>query len=388
MGDAHLGSGTRYERESGDRLRDHAALLQVIAQTAIEHDVQAVLNAGDTFDGPSVSPAQEQVFADFVATCRDAGIPVLTLLGNGSHDLAQKPVTALEIFRHIEGVEIFTQPAVRMVGETAVCMLPWTPVSRLIAARGGGDRDDNYALGAQLLIEVARELRAQVESPCVLMLHFAVEGAALPNGLPVEEKAREPILPLAELEALGFDAVVAGHIHRAQRFDTNDVGSVGSSRFYTGSPMCLNFGEANIEHGVWLLTVDEQGATSDFLPLPSRPFVTIDVHVDALISGAFDQTGDVVDGRVVDAIARARYTATEEQARRIDHAEITRVLLDAGAHKVFILPEIVRADRARVAGVDEDLEPLAALAMWVDANEVRQGALLAELTRGYLEAVA
>jgi hypothetical protein len=73
----------------------------------------------------------------------------------------------------------------------------------------------------------------------------------------------------------------------------------------------------------------------------------------------------------VDAVVRVRYTATEEQARRIDHAEITRALYDAGAHKVYaIQPTIERENRARVDGVDEDIAPLAAVDAWCDANEI------------------
>lgn len=414
MGDTHIGSGAVYGRDPGtDRLKDHAATLAVIAQTAIEHDVNAILNAGDTFEGPEITPAQEQVFADFVATCREAGIPVITILGNGRHDLAKKPANALTIFKHIDGVEIYTEPSIHVVGDTAVCMLPWVAVDRLVALQDGGDRENIHRDAAELLIRTAREMHDGITmhtdiAPIrhqVLMLHWSIEGAALPNGLPIDEHAHEPILPIDELEQLGFDAIVAGHIHKPQLL-TGGVTTPSSvdgrmfsglftkdnpAAFYTGSPMPLNFGEGHFAHGVWLLeTGSLLGTHLDFLPIESRPFKTLDVDF-----GDGEDFSMLTEGYVpfveqfADAVVRVRYTATEEQARRVDHSVITRALYDAGAHKVYaIQADVLKENRARVDGVDEDISPLAAVDAWATANEIstEQTAALVELTARYLEA--
>ena len=81
------------------------------------------------------------------------------------------------------------------------------------------------------------------------------------------------------------------------------------------------------------------------------------------------------------AVVRVRYRASEEQHRRVDHGALMRLLEDAGAHKVYggiqWLP--VRASRARVAGVDESLAPLAALDLWLGAQN---GAVSAEAAAG------
>jgi len=55
--DAQLGAHPDYGRNPGDRLKDQAATLAVIAELAREHNVDAVLNGGDTFEGPIVTPA-------------------------------------------------------------------------------------------------------------------------------------------------------------------------------------------------------------------------------------------------------------------------------------------------------------------------------------------
>jgi hypothetical protein len=125
--------------------------------------------------------------------------------------------------------------------------------------------------------------------------------------------------------------------------------------------------------------------TAIFLPVASRSFVTLDLDGASLAAeaGAYRSIS-----RWDDAVVRVRYTATEEQARRIDHAEITRALMDSGAHKVFaIQPTIVRENRARVEGVTEEIAPLAAVGAWCDANGIADHAPLGDLTSRYLQDV-
>jgi hypothetical protein len=92
------------------------------------------------------------------------------------------------------------------------------------------------------------------------------------------------------------------------------------------------------------------------------------------------------------AVVRVRYTATEEQARRIDQRALRQALLDAGAHRVFIQPTIVRAERARVEGLDETIDEVEAFRLWLqqasinDLDDVIDA--LHERHRGYLETIA
>jgi DNA repair protein SbcD/Mre11 len=259
-GDLHLGAGTDYGREPGDRLKDQIATLNVVVDTAIAEEVDAVLFAGDAFEGPAVTPEQYAAFQDPLRELKLAYIPFIGITGNGKHDCAMRDIKAPEVVSDV--AEIYTQPSIRVVGDTAVCMLPWTPVSRIVAQHDGGDRDDIHQYASELLVTVARSLRDGITMNAeiapirhrVLMLHYSIEGAALPNGLSIDEHAREVILPIDELEALGFDAIVAGHIHKPQRLDgTPFEGEPHLPIFYVGSPAPLNFGEGHYEHGVWLL---------------------------------------------------------------------------------------------------------------------------------------
>lgn len=126
--------------------------------------------------------------------------------------------------------------------------------------------------------------------------------------------------------------------------------------------------------------------TATFLPLESRPFMTLDFdHEDPVAQIALSMD---IGFDVVDAVVRVRYRATEEQARRIDHQAVTAALYAAGAHRVFaIQPTIFRENRARVENVTEEIAPLAAVASWCDANGVEEHGPLADLTARLLQDV-
>lgn len=127
--------------------------------------------------------------------------------------------------------------------------------------------------------------------------------------------------------------------------------------------------------------------TAEFVPIESRPFVTID------LSWADGEEGGIPPlalESVGEAVVRVRYTATEEQARRIDHDWIKGVLLSAGAHRVYaIQPTILRQNRVRVEGLDEDLDPMQAVGMWTAAEGLddAQADAVAGVALGYVQQV-
>ena len=394
FGDLHLGAGGELGRAPGDRLHDQAEVLGRIGGLAVERAVDGILIAGDVFEDPGIPPEQLQLFAQFVAACHVAEIPILAITGNGKHDAAVRATNGLAIFQHIPGIEISSTPGVHEFAGCAIATLPWVHPGRYVAAHGGdASRDEVNSVVADLLLEAARGLRAQINGdsgPAILLAHWSVSGSALPNGIPVDQ-LREPVLPLDELEQLGFDAIVLGHIHAPQNFAT----SITLPVFYVGSPLPLNFGEANTEHGVWILEFDDGGIFTglEHVPVDSPPLITLER--DLTVS---DDELEWIDGldfsphpRDLDgAIVRVKFRATTEQMRKLDIAAARAMLLRDGAHSVKIVPDILRADRARVEGVDESLSTLAALELYVAANAIEHE--LADQMRAktteYLEAVA
>ncbi len=337
-------------------LSEQSKVLDKIVALAIEREVDLVLHGGDVYEGPVVLPEHIRCFVDGVAPLRAANIPLLVIRGNGRHDMAVRDVHALDILREVGGISVSDRPQGIHARGVNIVTLPWVHPGSLIAHLNGNvDHDAVNLTASEMLVEIAGRLRAQADEsfPTVLLAHWAISGSALPSGLPVDEM-REPILPWAELDALGFDIVIGAHIHESQRISDPRVDQ--TLGIVVGSPQQLNFGEHG-EHGAWIVGVGDGPATAEFVPIESPRFVTISDR------GEMDQIrqGDYV---------RLRFTATEAEAKRIDHDGLRRELADAGAASVKIDPQIVRTARARAEGISEQLSQVEALAQWCAANDV------------------
>lgn len=390
VGDLHLDKGGRYGRAPGERLAEQETVWARVLELAREHAVDAVLFAGDAFE--KRHPSTDALLAferPLVQHQVEGGATVIAIPGN--HDRSGvSDFCALDVFSEAGLIELHSRPGVSYHDERnpAIAWLPWAPVSRIVAAENGGDRDDVNAVAAELLLETARGLRASSEGPMVLMTHFSIGGTRTPDGADVG-LFREPILDAGDLEAIGFEAVVASHIHAPQRlYGEPDRWPLA---FYTGSPMALDFGESKCDHGVWLLDV-EKGAT--FLPIESRRFVTVDYDatdpenpgvLEEIANGDFSMY-DAMPG----AFVKLRYRASEEQGRRIDNDALRRGLLEMGAHNVWIEPTIERELRARVTGLDESVSDTEALELWFESQSVNgdQAPALRSLHGDYLQEIS
>lgn len=392
FGDTHLGAGSDYGREWGERLRDQERVLERIVEIGRAHEVDYWLFAGDAFERRRPTPSEMLALSD---SLMDMDGRVVGIVGNHDVEAFDRP-TAVDVFGWADIVskpDVWTSwshsPEYRdkcgPEKKLAVARLPWTPVSNLVARNGGGDRDELQARAAELLLDTARDLRAQMPQvgPKILLLHWSVSGASVPSGVPTDE-LREPVIPAEELAELGFDAIVCGHIHKAQVIREMD----GGPMFYVGSPMPLNFGEANVPHGVWILHLEGGRARQQFVPIESRPFVTLDFPsfmANRMVSSIEGHEHDVES-----AIVKVRYHDTSAEARKIDHAAIRQALLDAGAWKVYAIEaSIEREQRARVEGLDEGISPGEALHAYASANDIDDDTETAmqRRTGRYLEAV-
>jgi len=384
------------------RRDDQEQAIERIVDLAIERGVDLFLHGGDVLHGPTVVPEDLGVVSRALARLRAAGIPVLIASGNGAHDQAMRSENALEVFNEYPGVQVASRADVYRFDGCMVGVLPWTHVGRMVAASNGGDRDNVNERAADLLVRVAAGLledcrRVAPDLPAVLLAHWSLSGASLPTGLPADAM-REPVLDTDALAALGYDALVASHIHRPQWFSegygwnephADGFTVLGFDALYTGSPICHDFGEAGHPHGVWVVDVAVGASSAEFVPIEGRPFVTIDVD--------YTEWGDVPDFEPATipvevtegCIVRYRFKATAEQARRIDTAVLRAQLQEAGAAVVKVEPDIVREDRARVDGVHADLAPLDAYDLWAAANDVEPELALRARVRlaEHLEAV-
>jgi DNA repair exonuclease SbcCD nuclease subunit len=383
VGDLHAGAGSDLGRAPGDRLAEQSEVWTKALWLARENECDLVLQAGDIFHRAKPSPDEILAVERPLIEHRAAGgCPVYGVVGN--HEVSGASGTVPEAFDLAGLWHLYGTPGIADTPlGVSIAFLPWSPVSRIVASQDGDDRDRINEQAAELLLRTAQGLRDKIEGPAVLLCHWSISGSALPNGLPVEQ-LREPVLEISELEALGFDAVVAGHIHAPQILTPPTGPTTPGPIFYVGSPMPLNFGEAETGHGVYVLEIKNRMADVRFLPIESRPLVTLDFHDDAM---ALEPPYEIAEALVMDAVVKARVRLTAEEARRFDAAAFKRAIYEAGAEKVWAVQlEIEKPERARVEGISEELDELAALDAYMDANAINgdQARELRERTERYL----
>jgi DNA repair exonuclease SbcCD nuclease subunit len=383
-GDLHLGGGKDYgiaPYGPGSRLEDQERVWISACELFVEQGCELVAFVGDAWQGAKPSPAEILAFQRGLDLLFKAKIPVVAIRGNHDIEAFDRP-SALEILLE-RGVGVFVLPDIIRRRDLALCFLPWVSPGHYVAQHPEWPREEINERIAELLLETAKGLRAEAGDVerAVLFCHWTIQGATLSTGLPTSE-LREPILPLNDLVGLGFDFVVAGHIHKPQALHyTPDV-------VYVGSPLVCNFGEAEHEHGVWILDTDDG---LYFHALEDRPFVTLDYSIEAWQEILAGEELAGIEGSIV----RVRYAGTEEEARRLAPDAIRRHLLELGAHRVYsIQADIDRSLRARVGTLDETISPVQALGVWLEAQadyDAERRVLgsvtadeLAERTRAYL----
>lgn len=363
--DQHAGKhAARLSRTPGERLQEQADLWARTLELAREHDVDAILHAGDLFDArqpdPDVFTAVERPLVEHRAL---GGPPVVFVIGN--HERRGDKPTAPGALGLAGLIDFHDRPGVVEHAGVSIVCLPSVPVSRMVAGQDGGDRDAIHQDAAEALLEIARGYRAEISGPAVLLCHFPISHDA--DGL--SQHIRETVIPLDGLEDLGYDAIVAGDFHRPQMLETS-IGRAPGPIFYCGSPQPLDFSEGGYDHGVWLLDVGVGASSAKFLPLESRGFVTLEWDHDE----DPDVVAEMIHGdhsqreRCEGAFVKARFTVTAESARAIDIAALRQGLLDAGAYQATVEPQIERESRARVAGIDETVSDVDALELWLEAS--------------------
>jgi len=374
-GDLQLGAGLDLgvgEYGEGSRISDQKTGLTHISRIAQEQNCDAVAVLGDVFEFAKPKPWEIIAFQDFCRSLTAVGIKVLVLTGNHDVKSASLP-TALAIMSE-NGVVVSTAPTVIPLDDVVFATLPWSPISRLVAQNPDQSRDTLNVRASRALADGAKALGQKCaesfpDHTPILGLHWSIEGAALPTGLMTDD-LREPVISLSGLAEAGFKVVAASHIHKAQVIENNPA-----VVFYTGSPMVCNWGEVGYDHGVWIYNTAGAGSLV-FHKVWDRMFV------DLRLEDGFS-VGDV---DVRDALVRVKFTATPEEAKKVDQSKLRRDLIEAGARKVFIRPKIVRVERARVE-MKHEVSVGDAFSLWLDSQDDVDATLLTEMHNDYFSEV-
>ncbi|MFD4722328.1 exonuclease SbcCD subunit D [Streptomyces sp. NPDC058423] len=259
------------------------AFLDHLVATAREHDVDAVLVAGDVYDRAVPPLAAVELFDDVLHRLADAGVPTVMISGN--HDSARRLGVASGLIERA-GIHLRTDPAGCATpvvlrdahGDVAFYGLPYLEPSlvrdEFRTAAGGHEA----VLGAAM-DRVRADLGQRAPGTrSVVLAHAFVAG-----GEPSDSERDITVGGVAAVPSGLFDGVdytALGHLHGCQTINTRVR--------YSGSPLAYSFSETHHRKTVWLVELGPAGeiaAERLDCPVP-RPLARIEGRLEDLLADA------------------------------------------------------------------------------------------------------
>ena len=395
--DSHVGpSGSQLDPETGlnARMMDRARCLQFVIEDSIHRGAELILFAGDFWAGPGEiglgcrpTPTQVHLVREALRIATGEGLPVVAVLGN--HDAAKgsNEWHAFELLADMPGLRTVDKPCLLNVwrhhhGEIGhdgeafeygshsveplemsptdgadlqlqLACLPFPNANLLLRdeeVRKLDPGERNLRI-RELMMDCARGLAAQrIERvPCLLLGHFAVDVAEAGTQNRLMMLGGEWTLNLQELEALGFDACLLGHVHKPQ--------NLGSGTVYSGSPEACAFGEEGEEKRYVLWSELRPGIFElESIPSPYRKLVTLSLS-DLSEDGASVNPTIPVAGAIVRLEIPPESTLTADEARRAIEA--------AGAFEARVTKARSETMRRRDSDISASMGPVEALREWL-----------------------
>ena len=291
------------------RLDEQKAVLAEIVELAVEHEVDAVLVAGDVYENSSpTAEAQKLVITTLLRLAR-AGIEVVAIAGNHDHGPtfeAYRPLMRQAGIRLIGSPRSAEQGGVlrfraRSTGEEAVlATLPFLSQRYAVRAAEVITQTPAQNVGAydQMIRDVLANLTAGFTDQTVnlAMAHLTVLGGRLGGGEREAQSIMEYSVPAA-IFPIDAHYVALGHLHRRQSVPA------AAPVHYSGAPLAVDFGEQDNTNVVCLIEVapDTPARVTD-LPIRSgRRLRTVTGTVEQLVADPTAYGEDFLRVRVTQA---------------------------------------------------------------------------------------
>ena len=378
--DAHFGIETygKVDPETGlnSRLIDFRQSLNHAIDKALKAGVHIALFAGDAYRSRDPNQTHQREFASCIRQLTEAGIPVVMLTGN--HDLpnSKARANAIEIYRTlgVQNVHLLMRPEIFRIetaaGPVQIAGLPYLLRSEVLSREEC--RNKTIQEATELMVERYSEninnLAGQLEPgiPSVLMGHFWIKSAKVGFQASYLNVA-EPEVPVSTVANTAFDYVAMGHIHKYQDLNKRANPPV----VYCGSIDRIDFSERNEEKGFVLVEMSKDSASYEFVSVPVRRFVEIEVDADS-----DDPTAKILsavaDNEIRDAVVKLLYHIPQDKLPLVREAEI-RDALSPAFLVVSVTKDIIRDDEAvRNRLLNESLDPIQALEMYFDTKNDSQ----------------
>jgi exonuclease SbcD len=280
------------------RLLDFEKALNACIDVTIKENVDFFLFSGDAYKTHNPSQTQQKLLFKCFLRLYKAGIPIVIVIGNHDHPLSFGKAHALDMLGEIplEGFHVFSKPGTITLqtksGPITIVGIPWPTRNTIAIADKHLDKSNTQLTEyiskavAHIISDYAQKIDQTI--PAVLASHITVNTGIFSGSEKRAIYGNDPMLMPSQLAIKPFDYVALGHLHRHQNLNPNGYPAV----VYSGSIERIDFGERKEEKGFCLVHIPEKGkATYEFIPVPTRPFIQIEVK---LISG-ISQTDQIVD---------------------------------------------------------------------------------------------
>lgn len=319
------------------RLLDFARALNKCIDTAIEQSVDFFLFSGDAYKTHHPSQTQQKMLIECFLRLYKAGIPIVIVVGNHDHPVTFGKAHTLDLFSAlpIDGFHLFSKPGSITLqtknGPINIVGIPW-PTRNTIAL---SDKYNNTSAAeltvhiSQALSHIIRDCAQKLDPtiPAVLAGHLTISSGIFSGSEKRAIYGNDPILLPSEVAIEPFDYVALGHLHRYQNLNPNGYPAV----VYSGSIERIDFGERKEEKGFCLVKIPEKNcAAHEFIAVPTRPFVQIEVTLKDDASSQTDQIINAIQKHTItDAIVKIIYHVPAGKKDCVDLKAIQYACSDA-----------------------------------------------------------
>lgn len=335
------------------RLLDFERALNFCIDYAIEHSVDFFLFSGDAYKTAHPNPTQQRLLLQCFLRLFKAQIPIIIIVGNHDNPLSFGKAHALEIFGQIpvDGFYVIAKPKIISLhtkkGPVQIVGIPWPTRSTLAlnapsVTTASDITQEISASVTRLIAHCAVQLNPQI--PAVLAGHLTVSTGIFSGS---EKKAiygTDPIFMPSQLALHPFDYVALGHLHRHQNLNATGHPAV----VYSGSLERIDFGERKEEKGFCHVKIHSKTTTTyEFIKTPARPFIQIEVQLNA---ASFDHTDQILNElhkhQLQNAVIKIVYHLPAGHKDRVDMSAIQQAC-SAAHYIVGIFPVRVPEQRER-----------------------------------------
>lgn len=347
--DWHIGNFPAPASKSRTNLRylDICAYIEYLISEAHKLKPDIIIIAGDIFNQAKTwsdrGLQETNAIVGYINQLSEIA-PVCALRGTANHDGKMHYDLLTTALSENDNVYIIDEPCVKNINNLAA--ITFVPIFDKSQHRMESDvpldkeAENNYF--SDKVRDAILDLKPEADSyglPTILVTHYTVLGAVMPNGQTSVFATNEVVIDPITLIQSDYWLTCLGHIHKPQKLE------VCPNTFYAGSLCALNFNDENDPHGFYVHYItDHDNISSEFIEIPSRKFHTIwfdDAQLTDIIANDYDLE-KYIDEPMNGDIIRVIYTCTDATNKALNKALLEKALYKTT--EAFYVQEIVPAE--------------------------------------------